>query len=253
MNGFQGSRRFQALHHPAEQGVLPLRVAAVLLRQGVRHGKVLERTGDGKAVQPPALQEAGNRPLKVPAGPEADAAHAGIDLQVPLHRHPGGLRRTRQGPGVLQAVDCLGNALRRQRPGALRAGHAQNQNGLSDAAAAQMPGLRQGADGKPGRPCRPQGPGRHAVPVAVGVGLYHGADRRRRRLFLNQAEVMGQGVQVDFHPAVGVECRIHRESPPVFWDAVSEISYSVSAWGATAFSAEYQAFCAGPDRRFSIR
>ena len=212
MDHVQRTRRLQPLHHPAEKGILSLGIAEVLLRQGVRHGEVLERAGDGKPFEPPALQEAGHRPLKVPAGPEADAAHAGVDLQMTFHRHSGGLRRPGQSPGIFQAVNRLGDSLLRQRPGARRAGHAQNQNGPVHAAAAQVPGLRQRADGKPRRSRLRQSPGGHAVPVAVSVGLYHGADRGGGRLFLNQAEVADQGVQVDLRPAVGVKGCCHRGS-----------------------------------------
>ena len=192
----------QGLYHLLKAAELPHGKGVPRLAL-VGHGEVGE---DALGIQP--RQSAGGFHLLhsglVPADVlevEAQAAHAGVDFHVDVHRGPGLHRVVGELLSVLQAVHALGNPVLRQGGGLLGGRVAQHQHGPGDAPQPQLQGLLQVGDGEPVRAQSLKLLGHAHRPVAVGVRLDNAA---HLGVFVgglaHRGKVPGQGVQVDFRP-----------------------------------------------------
>ena len=205
----------QGLYHLLKAAELPHGKGVPRLTL-VGHGEVGE---DALGIQP--RQSAGGFHLLhgglVPADVlevEAQAAHAGVDFHVDIHRGPGLHRVVGELLGVLQAVHALGNPVLRQGGGLLGGRVAQHQHGPGDAPQPQLQGLLQVGDGEPVRAQSLKLLGHAHRPVAVGVRLDNTA---HLGVFVgglaHRGKVPGQGVQVDFRPGSS-QYFFHTHLPP---------------------------------------
>ena len=98
------ARGTQPFHCRRKQGVLLLGIAFIVGGLAVRHREMLEHTGDVQPRQGIAGCHAGQRGVQFGGGAhrKADASHAGVQLEVPLHPHPRRLRRRAEGVGVVE-------------------------------------------------------------------------------------------------------------------------------------------------------
>ena len=197
------ARGTQTFHRRRKQGVLLFGIAFIFGGLAVRHRKMLEHTGDVQPRQGIAGCHAGQGGVQFGGGAhrKADASHAGVQLEVPLHPHPRRLRRRAEGVGVVEGKNRCSKVVFGQNRRLCRVGVAQDQNGPGDAPAAQLQTFRHTAYRKGRRPGGLQRAGHHRRAVAVGVRLDHRAHRPAHRL-PNQLKIVPQSVQINLRPAM---------------------------------------------------
>ena len=193
--------RTQPLHDLREQRVLLVGVALVVGLDAVRHRKVLKDAADVQPGQGVESLQLADGLRKAGTHRKADAAHAGVDLQVDLNldaRLDGGSGERLCVFGRIAGGD---QAVGSQHSRIGGVGVAQNQDGCCDAAAAQVPPLAKGTDREARSTGFLQNAGDDVIAVAVGVRLDDGADRPAygaADIFI----IFTQGRQIDLGPAV---------------------------------------------------
>ena len=90
---------------------------------------MLEQAGHPQAGQGADLQHLGDGPVKIGAQGKADAAHAGVSLEVDVHGPTRPFGGSAQGPGLRQRVAGGGDVLLDEGGGVLRLHMAQNEDG----------------------------------------------------------------------------------------------------------------------------
>ena len=176
---------------------------------------MLEQAGHPQAGQGADLQHLGDGPVKIGAQGKADAAHAGVGLEVDVHGPARPFGGRAQGLCLRQRVAGGGDVLLDEGGGVLRLHMAQNEDGQRPPGIAQLQGLGQAADGQPGRALLGEDAGALDGPMAVAVGLDDGTERQAARPLLHGPEVGPQGVEVDLGPDVFFKggCRHGRSLP----------------------------------------
>ena len=170
----------------ANSVVLLVGVALVVGLDAVRHRKVLKDAADVQPGQGVESLQLADGLRKAGTHRKADAAHAGVDLQVDLNldaRLDGGSGERLCVFGRIAGGD---QAVGSQHSRIGGVGVAQNQDGCCDAAAAQVPPLAKGTDREARSTGFLQNAGDDVIAVAVGVRLDDGADRpadRVRRMY----------------------------------------------------------------------
>ena len=162
--------------------------------------KVLEQARDPEAGQAADFQHPGQRGVKVGAERKADAAHAGVGLQVDLHPAACGHSSIAQGLGLRCRVAGHRDMVLDQGRRVAGLHMAQHQNGQGQPALAQLNGLSQAAHGQPGGTLFRKNAGALHGAVAVAVGLDHCAQRQSTGTGLDRAEIMAKGFEVDLGP-----------------------------------------------------
>ena len=138
--------------------------------------------------------------VKIGAQGKADAAHAGVGLQVDLHPAACGHGSIAQGLGLRCRVAGHRDMVLDQGRRVAGLHMAQHQNGQGQPALAQLHGLSQAAHGQPGGTLFRKNAGALHGTVAVAVGLDHCAQRQSTGTGLDRAEIMAKGFEVDLGP-----------------------------------------------------
>ena len=166
--------------------------------------KVLEQAGH---LQGPA---GGRRPaispdglVKIRAEGKADAAHAGVRLEMDLHPAARCAGRFAQSLGLFQRVAGRRDVVPDEVGGARwrRHGPESGWAGSRPACRSCNASARQ-LHGQPGRPLLGKDPGTLHGPVAVAVGLDDGAEGQLPGPLLDRPEILPQGVQINLGPDV---------------------------------------------------
>ena len=130
----------------------------------------------------------------------AHAVHARVDLEVHAHRVPVARRRPRRSGDPLRAVQGGFEAVRRDLGHVRGPGLRQDQHGVGEAGVPQLDALLGDGDAEGDRAGveRRRGDGHGAV--AVAARLHDGEQLGRCRLGPEDADVVGDGAEVDLGP-----------------------------------------------------
>ena len=179
----------QTRYHPGKQRMLLVGVGGVRRGVAVRHGKMLEHAADIQPRQGVQGFQLVDSFIKPGTHRKANAAHAGVGLEVDVHDPARPFGGRAQGPGLRQRVAGGGDVLLDEGGGVLRLHMAQNEDGQRPPGIAQLQGLGQAADGQPGRALLGEDTGALDGPMAVAVGFDDGAERQASRPLLHGPEV----------------------------------------------------------------
>ena len=176
-------------------------------------------------------------------GLKADAAHAGIHLDVAGHRDPGVLCLLLQLSGVFQREHRLGDVVLAQLLGLVGRGGAQNQDGVIDALGAQRHRLVEIGHRKPVDPQPHQLVRNIFVSVPVGVRLDHAHNHTARsELCLDGTNVVIDAVQVHNCPAAAQKIN-HFLLLPFLFHAQIVLWFLAQAAKNPIFSCRFKARC----------
>ena len=180
--------------------MLKLRKRHVLRPFGVGDAEVHENTFNIEIRQLGDFDERSKRGLRL-VGEEAEARHAGIDLQMDSQLFPRALERFVKVLCVLQAVHLLRDSHFRLVGRKLRGRIPENQNRQVHAAAAQLHSLFQIGNGQILRAQLLERPADLYGAVSIGVRLHNAEESRPFSDVLTQRlVVMLQIVQRDISP-----------------------------------------------------
>ena len=188
------------VQHVHKALMLKLRKRHVLRLFGVGDAEVHENTFNIEIRQLGDFDERSKRGLRL-VGEEAEARHAGIDLQMDGQLFPRSLERFVEVLCVLQAVHLLRDSHFRLVGRKLRGRIPENQNRQVHAAAAQLHSLFQIGNGQILRAQLLERPADLYGAVSIGVRLHNAEESRPFSNVLTQRlVVMLQIVQRDISP-----------------------------------------------------
>ena len=201
--------------HPGrrELGEHPLVAAQLFGGEGVV-GLVGHRTvGEHRGQPQLGTGEHGSGQTHHLVGLGAHPVHAGVDLEVHLHRVPRtvGGHRGRQlldtGGGVHGGVEVVAH----QVVELVGRGLAQHDDRTVQSGLSQLGALGRQGHGQAVGAAGQRGPGHLHSTVAVALGLHHGADAAGGHQVAQDADVVGDGSQIDVGP--GGAHRVGQPSP----------------------------------------
>ena len=194
--------RLERMERSDEQCVLLRGVGNVLFGGVVGHREVLEQAGHLKARQLTHSQHFADGGIKIGAQGKADAAHAGICLEVDLYSAACLYGSSGKVLRLFGGVARYGDILVDEGLGVLRLNMAQNKDGQSLPVLTQLHGLGQAAHCQPCCTLLRKNAGTLHSAVAIAVGLDHRAQRQVTGPGFDGPEVMPQGIEVDLGPDV---------------------------------------------------
>ena len=156
--------------HGGKTCELRLRIGDVVRGLGVRYAEVCERTFHAQMTHT-AHSEQLLRRLRRAVGEEADARHAGIELEMDIQDVIRAGEGRFQRLGVFERVHLLRDVHEDHAVGIFGRRIAEDQDRRADARAADLNGLFQIGDGEIGRAEISQRLADRDGPVAVGIGL----------------------------------------------------------------------------------
>ena len=161
-------------------------------------GEMLER------VSMPTLTPAETMPKMIAFFKERNISALGIGCFGPVDLNPasGGLCSLAQGLCLRQRVAGRRDVAADQIGRIFGLNVPQDEDGQRLPGLPQLQRLGQAADGQPGRALLGKHAGALHGPVAVAVGLDHGAQGQCPGAGLDGAEIVPQGIQVDLGPDV---------------------------------------------------
>ena len=161
---------------------------------------MLEQAGHLKARQLTHSQHFADGGIKIGAQGKADAAHAGICLEVDLYSAACLYGSSGKVLRLFGGVARYGDILVDEGLGVLRLNMAQNKDGQSLPVLTQLHGLGQAAYCQPCCTLLRKNAGTLHSAVAIAVGLDHRAQRQGTGTGLDRAEIMAKGFEVDLGP-----------------------------------------------------
>ena len=156
--------------HGGKARKLRLCIGNIVRGLGVRHAEVRERTLDAQ-VPHTADREQLLRRLRRAVGEEADARHAGIELEMDIQDVIRAGEGLFQRLSVFERVYLLRDVHKDHAVGIFGRRIAEDQDRRADARAANLNGLLQIGDGEIGRAEIGQRLADRDGPVSVGIGL----------------------------------------------------------------------------------
>ena len=194
-----------------EDGVVALDLHEGVFRAGVGVGEVLEQTlhfQAGLVVHGLQLIRGGVQVFQ--GAKDAQAAHAGVRLQVAAELFAQLHGLVRKALGHFQAVNGLGDVVVNQLIGILHWRIAQHQDGAFDAGVSELFRLVQAGHGQVVRPQGFQLLGHRHGTVTVGVGLDQADEFAVGRTLPQEAVVVCQAIEMDLCPgSSSLFCHVH--------------------------------------------
>ena len=214
----------QAGINPLRPQRFPHRTEAGILRPGIGAGVLTSLVGTGKMRKypggPQVFGTVHHSDIGQRVGGKADAVHAGIHLDVHLHRDAGLCRTLGQRTGIFRGIHRLGEPLFRKLRRIFAGGHAEDQDRPGDAVPPQDGGLLNVGNGEPVRPALLHIRREHRIAVSVGVGLDHRHNPAvRPQHGTHRSHIVPQRLHVDLRPAAPEKSR-HAGSPHSIKNAV---------------------------------
>ena len=205
--------RFHGVDHAQEAVVLDLRKFHALVCRLVTDAEVREHALHVQPRKREDLQNVAQARVEVRVvALEAEAAHAGVELDVDLHRSA----RADRGGGISLGDGEVRHGLRhvvfQDALGLISGREAQHQDGERDPVHAQLLALVEVRHGEIAR-AEPFKMLRHAHrAVTVGIRLDHAEELRLRPdLTANGLKIMGEVIQADLRPCA-LQCTLHISS-----------------------------------------
>ena len=128
--------RPQRLPYRTEAGILRLRIGAGIRTGLIGTGKMRKNPGGAQVFSAVHRRDSGRLVSGKP-----DAVHAGVHLDMHLHRHAGLRSALCQRMSIFRGIYRLGQTLLRELPRIFTRRHAKDQNRLCNAVAPQYGGL----------------------------------------------------------------------------------------------------------------